>query len=445
MSFEYSVYGRYVFVTESKPKIFVSSTIYDFRDLRSALKFWLEELGYEVLTSENPDFPVQADLNSYETCLSAIDDCQYFILLIGGRVGGWYNAEERVSITQAEYRRAYQRLQEGKLKLNVFVRNEVWTIKEDRTALARFLRSEALIDRELTEDQIHQITSHPSKFVNDACFISDFLREIGRHEEQIQAVRERETFPIGNWIHEFSTFNDIVDSLRISLRINHGLRRNILTINLKSEIESNLINLISRTQVDENEGQTGLRPTYRWASDAKRSLQGGVYDESEYSGLQLKMLACFSMFYRSANKLSTDALDESIFSGEFLEYDSQIDSFISGKLHNSLLCLKSNINRLNMNEEMMTDQYRMSFDNYLRDYQNDIQYRVENLSLLPIFAVHDSQANVVNLSRAVYKALDGDFTSIDSLQLHNNSPLQVENEQIQRERPNKSEIKEWLQ
>jgi len=70
-----------------RPKIFVSSTIYDFRDLRTALKFWLEELGFEVYLSEQNDFPVQSDLNSYETCIQAINDCDYFILLVGGRVG----------------------------------------------------------------------------------------------------------------------------------------------------------------------------------------------------------------------------------------------------------------------------------------------------------------------------------------------------------------------
>jgi hypothetical protein len=431
-------------VTESKPKIFISSTIYDFQDLRSALKFWLEELGYEVLTSENPDFPVQADLSSYETCLSAIDDCQYFILLIGGRVGGWYNEADRVSITQAEYRRAYERLQGGKLKLNVFVREAVWTLKEDRSALERFLRSEALTDRELTEDQVHKITTHPSKFVNDARFISDFLREIGHHDEMIQAIREQATFPIGNWIHVFSQFNDIVNSLRVALRIKQSLRREVLTTNLKSEIESNLVVLIGRVEDNENGDNPLLLPIYNWASYARGSLKGGINNKSQYRGQHLRRLAIYAKIFRSANKLSTDALDQSIFSGEFLEFNYQMDSFMSGKLQDALMSLKRNINQLLMNEEMMTEEYRMSFDKYGQECRDDTQYSVDNLYLLPIFAVHDSQVNVVNLSHALYRALEGDFTKFDSLQLYDNSPLHVENEQIQRERPSNSEIKEWL-
>ena len=48
----------------NKPRVFVSSTIYDFKDLRSALKFWLEELGLEVLMSEFNDFFRQPEQDS---------------------------------------------------------------------------------------------------------------------------------------------------------------------------------------------------------------------------------------------------------------------------------------------------------------------------------------------------------------------------------------------
>ena len=40
----------------NKPKIFISSTIYDFQDLRSALKYWFKEYGYEARLSEYNDF-----------------------------------------------------------------------------------------------------------------------------------------------------------------------------------------------------------------------------------------------------------------------------------------------------------------------------------------------------------------------------------------------------
>jgi hypothetical protein len=60
-----------------RPRVFVSSTIYDFRDLRSVLKWWLEQMFCEVRMSEFTDFnrpPEQCALNS---CFAAIKDSHF--------------------------------------------------------------------------------------------------------------------------------------------------------------------------------------------------------------------------------------------------------------------------------------------------------------------------------------------------------------------------------
>ena len=115
-----------------RPTFFISSTIFDFQDLRSALKFYLEEQGCKVLASEFNDFTKPLDKHSYQACLDAIHAADYFILLIGSRVGGWYDERSRISITQHEYREAYALHKAGKLKLLNFVRADVWRVKEDR-------------------------------------------------------------------------------------------------------------------------------------------------------------------------------------------------------------------------------------------------------------------------------------------------------------------------
>ena len=70
-----------------KPNVFVSSTIYDFADLRSALKYWLEEMGFGVRMSEFNDFVKDSSENSYDACFKAIEECDYYILLIGSSWG----------------------------------------------------------------------------------------------------------------------------------------------------------------------------------------------------------------------------------------------------------------------------------------------------------------------------------------------------------------------
>lgn len=191
-----------------RPTFFLSSTIYDFRDLRSALKFSLEERGCTVFASEFNDFRVALDKHSYDACLSNVEQSDYFILLVGGRVGGWFDKAQRISITQQEYRTAYDLHKAGKLKILAFVRTEVWQAREDRKALERHLAEMDLEDRER-----EVISAYPSKFFNDAAFISDFISEIGRNAETTDAVSKGGTLPTGNWIHTFSNFRDIQDVL----------------------------------------------------------------------------------------------------------------------------------------------------------------------------------------------------------------------------------------
>ena len=61
----------------SRPRVFVSSTIVEFGDLRDALKYWLEEMGFEVQLSEHNDFDRKPEEGTFEACFSNIRDCDY--------------------------------------------------------------------------------------------------------------------------------------------------------------------------------------------------------------------------------------------------------------------------------------------------------------------------------------------------------------------------------
>ncbi len=170
--------------TMKPPTFFLSSTIYDFKDLRSAIKYQLERQGCRVLASDFNDFPKPLDKHSYEACLTAIRQADYFILLIGSRVGGWYDEETRVSITQREYREAYELHQAGRLKLLNFVRTEVWQMKDDRKQLEQHLNG-----LDLDPAVKANIVRHPSKSATDAEFIIGFINEVTRNKDARQAAK----------------------------------------------------------------------------------------------------------------------------------------------------------------------------------------------------------------------------------------------------------------
>jgi hypothetical protein len=192
-----------------KPTIFLSSTIYDFRDLRSALKHYLEQQGCEVLASEFNDFRKPLDAHSYDACLAALHKADYFILLIGSRVGGWYDPAQKISITQQEYRSAYELHKQGRLNIIAFVRSEVWQVREDRKALERHL---AELNKE--ESEKDQILAYPNKFATDAQFISAFIDEVGRSNETKTAIASGGARPTGNWIHVFRDFPEIIEAVQ---------------------------------------------------------------------------------------------------------------------------------------------------------------------------------------------------------------------------------------
>lgn len=161
----------------SRPRVFISSTVYDFEDLRSATQFFLEEHGFDVQLSETPTFNQDISMHSYDSCLQVIESCQYFILFIGARVGGRVKDMGNISITRAEYRKAYECFQRGRLHLVNFVRQSIWDIKEDRKAIAAAIQEHF---KNTDPTAAAKLMATPSRLVEDAAHTFDFIDEVRR-------------------------------------------------------------------------------------------------------------------------------------------------------------------------------------------------------------------------------------------------------------------------
>lgn len=88
------------------PKVFVSSTCYDLREIRDSLYSFAKSFGFDPVLSEFGDVFFHPDLHTHEACVNEVANCQLFILLIGGRFGGSYISDKSKSITNAEYEAA---------------------------------------------------------------------------------------------------------------------------------------------------------------------------------------------------------------------------------------------------------------------------------------------------------------------------------------------------
>jgi len=303
-----------------RPTVFVSSTVLDFHDLRGALKYLLESLGYRVLMSEFADFPAEANKSTYEACFSAIDEADVFVLLVGRRVGAWKEVG-RLSVTHAEYRHARKRVTAGELsRMLIFVRKEVWDIKHDRDSMDRELRRYACVDRETpasvgaddhgpTELDIHSLHGDIGQ---NATYIFQFLKEICQEEEQTRAAQEGAGYPKANWVRPFSVFEEIVAGIGSAIDMRRSVRQ--------QQLDCLLIDELRRNQ-DLIPGEEELLSTLDGALKTKHKYDPTQYDS--WYGRSLKLSRADGglvkrLFIDFVDLRSSTIIREALVSGEFL-------------------------------------------------------------------------------------------------------------------------------
>lgn len=104
------------------PRVFISSTCYDLREIRDVLFSFIDDVNYIPVLSDKGDVFYHPDIHTHDSCLNEIETCQLFILIIGGRFGGKYKADASKSIVNAEYECA-KRLE---IPIITFISREVY-------------------------------------------------------------------------------------------------------------------------------------------------------------------------------------------------------------------------------------------------------------------------------------------------------------------------------
>ena len=161
--------------------VFLSSTIYDLKDLRNAVQTALIEKGYSVLASEAGSIPIDSTKHSYEICLEAARKCDCLIAIIDGRFGG-VMPDKETSITLAEIEAALEK----RRHVLAFVRQGVWDAME---VCKTYMKA-----------------GFP--------FVANKLVEDARVFDVIDAIRRRTT---GNWLFQFNLPADLIRTVLFQL------------------------------------------------------------------------------------------------------------------------------------------------------------------------------------------------------------------------------------
>lgn len=106
-----------------KPTIFVSSTCYDLSQIRSNMKDFIDEMGYEPMLSDFDSFPIDPNQSTVDNCIKNVETrADILVLIVGGRYGSIIDNDK--SITNMEYLTAKK---EG-IPIYVFVKEEILNI-----------------------------------------------------------------------------------------------------------------------------------------------------------------------------------------------------------------------------------------------------------------------------------------------------------------------------
>jgi len=378
-----------------RPTFFLSSTIFDFKDLRSAIKYALEARGCEVLASEFNDFTVDSSSHSYEACLTNIAKADYFVLLIGTRVGGWFDKRNRISITQQEFREAYRLHREGKLRIVTLVRAEVWQAKDDRKALAKHLAT-----LKLTDEQRAAIKSFPSNFMEDADFIGKLLLEVGRNLETTEAVETGGEKPSGNWIYPFSTFKEIEDVLQ-------PLTFTGLTADdaaYRKALQYELIELMRRLLLKHKDRPIDPRGVISEFRNAYPISRG---DLDARVRVEQKAWSRFSVFmYRLiGNAISPIVIYDALTSSTFMDYHPQKSSYVPSPAYELLSSLIEEIGMFNKGVVVETFA---TFHEFSPNRAGQVaHYFIPGQQLAIVVGLSMRWFNILSICRALIRHLEG--------------------------------------
>lgn len=417
----------------NRPTFFLSSTIYDFSDLRSAVKYFLEQQGCVVLASEFNDFSKPIEPHSYQACFDAIKKADYFVLFIGSRVGGWFDKENQISITQQEYREAYKLHKLGQLKIINFVRSDVWQLKEDRSALAKFLENTE-IDPGIKE----KIVNHPTKQLSNADFIMHFINEVGKNEETKRALQDNSELPTGNWLHIFKTFSDVIDVLQTQIFFGQPIESVALKRLLRRELSE-----ILRSCLVKFSSHRLFSPSDTLFLFYKEHIISTDVREQPFVSVKTRRWDSMSTIaiHLLRTKLHPFILLNALSSLVFMRFDNKTETIQEEPVYEALFLLNEEIrefSRANTSENL-----EIIFTNTPRERPSGLEFvNIETDKLLSLLYLFKRWINIIELSKSVIRYLDGEQFMMPKLE--QKSPIPEMNKALEGEKVTTEELENFI-
>lgn len=394
----------------TSPSVFISSTVRDLRDLRSAIAYTMRTQGLTVYLSEAADFDVRGDRSAVEECFENIRACDYYILLIGNTRGNLF--EEGTSVTRQEYRVARnQFLSSGRPRLFFYLR-------KDTEAAIRASQKE-----------------QTAAGIDDPDHLTSFINEV--EQPGIEAVP--------NYLTRFYDFEDLIRSLVSRLNLGRTLSETLTRHSLVSELESNLTSMMQRT------GSSAF-PYHRYMSKVRDeiSITPQELDRSVVLSDDHVISLVFALVGRTRGKdLRTKVIEESLDRGVFLTFNAVNGTLEESPLHKALRQTFEDIQVLRRSDTPNADSdwgSKILADIRARWRGRPHSSKVNGYDLASALAHYDRVENVFSGHLALCKVLLGLTEQLPSYKRQPATPLgDREDQQLRAEHVSTAEIAHLIQ
>ena len=115
----------------AKPRVFISSTFYDLKQIRTDLDNFIRGLGYDVVRNEEGGIPYGTNENLEDYCYNEIASIDILVAIIGGRFGS-VSKEDNYSISNEEIKTAISHNKQVYIFIDKDVDSEYYTYLKNK-------------------------------------------------------------------------------------------------------------------------------------------------------------------------------------------------------------------------------------------------------------------------------------------------------------------------
>ena len=219
----------------ARPRVFISSTFYDLRQVRSDIERFIRELGYEPVQHETGAVPYSKQERLESGAYREIELSDIIVFITGGKYGTESKEEPGYSISQVELKRALERGIQVFIFVENSVLNEYDTYKLNKKS--KNIRYSSVNDVRVFEflQELYSLRSNnPISRFEIASDITNFLKEqfAGLFHRFLQEQKRFEELQVLNEMNSVaSTLKELVGFLTEERKNKDKAIKNILLAN----------------------------------------------------------------------------------------------------------------------------------------------------------------------------------------------------------------------